>query len=410
MSLLYFFSLLLSPTLSVSQTASPLSPPPDSTFFQPTGDFLFIVVTTILALRSHTLWSESRILSKLRNRSRAQQLAAAESNDPLVRFAQVYASFSKGRQRIHNRIYEPLYFILLFGMDLFRENKDYDFDTNEYLALRVVAYVGFFTVLIARGFSWKEALMAFCTVTGYLIYTGMFLYGIWGEDERFDAIRVHIERIRWVLIAFHLLFDVWYFFSAVFGVDDEISGVVRVVEKSIRARNEEGIQSSYELWSGSVQNCRMTYMRELSRNPNIAIVGTKRGPYWKLPYWAMYEIFSLLVLGLTNGFVWGKQEDFSLVPRILGIEVLEMMSWVLYLVNRTQVEPSLFVFLIKLAYDDDCREEEMETNEEEECDHVWCAMKQKPDIRNLRGKVEKLMRIPNSCSKSSNKNVDSEDV
>ena len=77
--------------------------------------------------------------------------------------------------------------------------------------------------------------------------------------------------------------------------------------------------------------------------------GERGGEYWQVTSSrGLIELFVVLTLVVTNGIIWSTPLTIE-VPQLVAVEVFELFSTILFFINDHQVEPRLFLELLRLT-------------------------------------------------------------
>lgn len=302
---------------------------------QQTSEALVTLVAGFLVFKMQVLWSESRMLRKLRARSAEQVAVITSASDEMQNFSQIYAHFAKGRHRRISRVYQSLFYLFLFSFDTLVQQDQLDPSDGGIMALRSVLYSGLFSVWGARPFSLRESLLLVSCVIFHLCVTSVFLAGVVGDGI---AVARFAYTVRVLRLAVFLLFagvDLFKLCVSFRGDGTHVSEISYAIQKA-RLRSE------------SRQDCRLRWMVSMCENAENSRRGTKAGPYWGLNASSILQICALSFEFLTNGIAWGPS-PVSAIPPVLLLEAFELVATVLILVNDTQVEPTLFAHMLKIA-------------------------------------------------------------
>lgn len=273
---------------------------------------------------------------KLQYLPELQVRSLSSESDPTLAFASIYIMFAKGRHRLSSRIYGPCFFVFVLSLDLLGIGDGVKMiGSDALLALRVLLYFGLFSVWGARPFSTMECILFALLLLVHGVIITIFSIGIFPNDGGWLGVLRVVEYIRRGIIITAMLLIFYTFVLNYRGRGTHISDIASAILKG-------------RLRAGSRQYRRYIMMRELSKSQDIAHRGTVKGAYWKLSRWDRLEMSVVLFFFITNGMVWGKV-DGGYVPALIIVETLELVSMVLFYVNKTQVEPMLFIQLLRIS-------------------------------------------------------------
>lgn len=295
---------------------------------------LAIAVAGALQVKAPMLWSEARILRMVQSRSRPDSLLQSVSATSLQDvFSELYVSLSKGRHRRISRIYGGLYVLFIVFLDVSDFGLGIDLLYSEaLLALRVVIYFGSFTVLGARAFTFLENVVVCGLAVGNAGLLLAFGFG-WISISTRTVLILNI--VRMVYSGITILSVGFEICVALKCSGNDIAQIANVI------RTKRFIE-------GTTQADRFNSMEQMCTSEPGSTRGKTGGLYWTPSWHQAINIVMLFIISVTNGPTWGGV-GFDRVPTIVVIESLEFLSSVLFFVNETQVEPTLFFELMKLS-------------------------------------------------------------
>lgn len=295
---------------------------------------LLLVTAAALQFKAPMLWSESRILRKLRSRTSSDIVDSIKSRDLQSAFAEIYIQFSKGRHRKFSRFYYDLYFIFVLATDVVSWTFEADYSISDaILALRFMIYFGAFTVLGARSLGFLEWLTILCFVS---VKIGLTVATVYGQIR---LTRVARPVLQSVVVSFLLMEFVLSLLQFVAGASNfrvEIADIAASIREA-KFGTRKSQQQRFEKIQGFT-NCE-----------NFDKKGTKEGAYWRLEWLDVGDLGAFLFSSMVVGLLYTSEYPRKSIPTMIAIETLEFVSTVLYFVNRTQVEPTLFVKIMSLA-------------------------------------------------------------
>lgn len=301
---------------------------------------LMLALIVFIQAKMQVLWSDSRMLRKLRTELRdkgadsirAQILQTARrpcSPDEIV--SKLYMRLSKGRHRRIGRLYSHVYIIFTWIFDVvsFLPSSGVALLTSDAVsAFRLSIAAGSLTVLGARPLTVLEAIILLSALAIY-IFSIAFVPSL--PDSRGVSLTILVLRSALVL-----------------------SGVVRAFYLAFRQRQGDGTHLSdiclaiAKRTYGPLkpQHARMKHMRaSLWREGDTR--GTHGGRYWPLQgLW--FDVCICALLLISNIGTLGDDLRGQL-PAILITEAADFISILLLFLNDTQVEPTLFTELLKIA-------------------------------------------------------------
>lgn len=295
---------------------------------------LLLVFAGALQFKAPMLWSESRILRKLECRTPNIILDPIISTDLHGAFSEIYISFSKGRHRIFSRVYYDLYLLFVVSIDALSGLLGVDFSTSEaLLALRIMIYFGSFAVLGARALTGLE--MLFITGLAALNAASILAFGFEWLTISGKVLNI-LNVIRLVTLLIEVIVS---FLDITLGLCSADTNIAQVANS---------------IWTGkfsrwSRQQRRVNEMHRIVQSDSANRKGTTNGTYWRLGFRNALDLLILFFFTASNGPTWGALYPRDIIPTVVVIETLEFVSNALFLINETQVEPTLFVKILDLA-------------------------------------------------------------
>lgn len=313
--------------------------------------FAVIVVAAALNTKAMTLWSESRMLRKVRARHHRQLRNSLISEHRDHAFVELYVSLSKGRHRTYSRYFPLLYYAFLFTLDaidvielLARGSFNPDVTSSEELtAFRLLIYVGSFATFGAAKLTIAQSLLlVFCNVT---IATLQVLFG-------YGILRVS-GAVRYVFIALQSALIGGFFFVRIIQDYGErqasLPGIVAIMA-SVRENNFQNPNlERIDLRKGlsKRQSTSLETMEKLATQyENFDAERARDLVSWWGADFGDFMVF--FVVSALNAMVWG-QASKDQVPRIAFLSCLEATSTFLLFINNTMIEKILFVKLLQIG-------------------------------------------------------------
>lgn len=298
---------------------------------------LFILYAVALQSKVHVLWSESRMLRKLLKANSSNLISDITSIDTNVRFAQIFDKISKGRHRHVNRIYPHLYVLFTILVDVASYLGNYLSlpilqMSDAFNSIRLLIYLGSFTVLGARPLSCPEVLLLTFII---LVQACFIVLGGIGIIQIPNGLRVTCTTLRVITLVIITITTVVKIARAHRSADSEISQVVNIILEN-KGRGEPR------------QTRRLDFMRQLAESDEYESKNRTIMSYWRPDIYELIDILSVLLFAFTNGLVW-RELSYGALPVLVVMESLEVVSSFLFFINQTQVEPTLFIELLRIA-------------------------------------------------------------
>ena len=298
---------------------------------------IFILFATILQSKAAMLWSESRILRKINDRTHSTLTDGITTTDTNIRFATIFKNLSKGRHRRFSRMFSHFFLFFGVGLDLMFSLEHFRnvsvIPTSEALTtVRALIYFGSFTVLGVRPLSRLETL-GLCLVV-LVQASSLSLFGL-GKIQIPNTGRTVIHVLRVLVLLTFLFIESMRSWSTFHSTGNDVSQIVNVILKN-------------NLRDGSKQAKRLERMHAIAKSEENMGNSWNEKPYTRPKLSQFFEWGSIMLFALMNGPAFGE-EDFHTLPNIVIIESLEIVSNFLLFINDTQVEPELFVRLLRIA-------------------------------------------------------------
>lgn len=300
---------------------------------------VMLAFAALLQSKAHLLWSDSRILRKLRTeleyrttdqlRLQVEQ-SVGKTCTPNEIFAHLYIRLAKGRHRRLGRLFTHIYIFFTWSLDLLVLSSIVIslLSSDAVSGIRLLIAVGSLTVLGARPLTILETLCILLTLTAYLLtlslvpnfVTSLVLY--WTHmGLRCTAVLVGV-----VVTSFFVYRD-WKCGGT------HISNIANaILKKSI----DENVH----------QTARLARMRNiLSSRGDLHRSGN--APYWHVGRsWVYIAVTAIM---FATNILNVKESLHEQLPSFLVTEAADFISLVLLFFNDTQVEPTLLLELLMVA-------------------------------------------------------------
>lgn len=336
-----------------------------------------LVLTIILQVRHTVLWSESRMLRKLKYKLKVQKAkkiaksvrdnidvdidGTPESVSSDIVFARLYQSLSKGRHRLLGRAFTQLAYISLWALEMaetFERPFRQILNSDVLLSFRCLLAVASFTVLGA----FRPTISEIILILLWLFVPLTVSYVVW-EEVLYDnstyqkAFKVTCW-INRVIIILGMIMSIVRFVLSVFGFDDEISTTVSVIlrrrtsgkqlsrrqqRKLDKMRNHVNLQR--DIHHRGITNC--TYDGQLSPWTLRSATAWKIRCGFKLGSWFDIVVFNVAVLdGILTVPTLHNEKEFG---RFFLLQVASFCFFLCILINDSHVEKELFFKLLWIS-------------------------------------------------------------
>lgn len=307
------------------------------------------VLCAVMQLNAHVVWSESRMLRKLRFLKRlkgATLLRASASegtmgepreNDEV--FALLYAQLSKGQHRLSGRLYQEA-LPLLFGLiDLLLSSgnnlTDQIMRSDALVALRLLVCAGSVVVLGARPLSILESLLLFVCFSVYLAAMAC----ISGRHE--DSLFMNAGGLaRLALLAAFAPFTVLNVWQAARSTQRKLSNVAN--------RILDGTLSDSPALLAYFNDMKQVAKRHRATDDSTKMRGMSGAGYWSLGWRASVRGVFSFAISISSVFL-SSSIDKPILPVFVLLEAFELFSLFLFILNETQVEPVLLIELLNIS-------------------------------------------------------------
>lgn len=331
--------------------------------------FLVIIAAAGLQIKSQMLWSESRMLRKVRSyhpqelRNYALPILMSNPQNPHQNeiFTELYVKLSKGRHRPYGRLYPMCYYYFTYIVDMlgFSSSKFETLATSDSLiAFRLLIYLGSLTVLGAKRLSAKETILLISMVT--MIASSILLSGI-GVIIVPESAVSKITAVWWVLFSISIASDSVYFVFVIKGYSTTISDIAYAIWNEKQKRLKIGGLADTEVSSylHPKQKKRLDMMSNRAlESLELQKIEAPKASRSCFPTIAMMKDFDYWILirniilfsgeSLLGSWLWGRQSSTAL-PAIVFLECLQYVGGFMLFINDTKVEPELFKELMKIA-------------------------------------------------------------
>lgn len=332
---------------------------------------IYLWVTILLQTRSVMIWSEARILRKLRSKLHctpaaivreevsAELRASGVPVTPENIFGRLYVSMAKGRQSTINRLLPSINVLSLLLLDLlsFSNITTGVWTSDAHLAFRLMLASGSLAVLGARSLS-------VCEMMGAVLCCGLYVASLVtvGSLNKPVSLREPLLIARGVLLGIDLFFLMAAAYHLSTGKDEHISSIARRIDTGNFPDRATDSQSErfkkMLLW---VKNVRMKdtvcniWRYQGSSHGKLPHKLSSRWWYWRPRTFETFELFLTIFVLSTNGLSFNNVKD-SAYPIFITLEIAEVVNIFMLLVNDTQVEPQLFLEILDVAVGD-CAED-----------------------------------------------------
>lgn len=301
---------------------------------------ILVIISVLIQVKIHFMWSESRILRKLRaevrdkgpegirNEIHGSVDQECTSNEV---FAKLYMRLSKGRHRHMATLYFRFFMISTFviGELSFLQIGEAMMSSDTLIAFRIAIAVGSLTVLGARPLSKRELLVLVLALVGYILAIVlcpfyMRSYGFW---------LAHTIGF-FVLTGCIIFLEICLEFCRYRDGGTHLADICSDISKR-----------KYRVLAK--QDKRMQHMRTVMKTEG-GLRGTKNGRYWSFDwvswvYVIVYVISMASNLGVMHDLFPNEKPDFVI------IQATDFRSFTLLMINSTQVEPTLMIELLQIA-------------------------------------------------------------
>lgn len=307
---------------------------------------IVILLCALLQLNVRSVWAESRMLRKLRQKLRSDGgrsfvSAVARPNDaPNDTFARLFEELSQGRHRLSGRLYPNMLPLLIWAIDLVVQWPPYPQFEMEVLSsgalttFRFLMTTSSLIVLGARAFTIIETFVLIFLLSGYISSIVSVHYYV----RISHATALAFGRLHIAVIGVAILAGVQQLYQAGRGDGCNVSDIAFKITQGTLDENRRQMR-------------HMAAMREQVKMSNLEGEiprGTTGGSYWKLDAWSSLTI-GISAFIFAENIVYSSVIGSELLPLFAILETCELMALVLFLFNDSQVQPVLFLELLKLA-------------------------------------------------------------
>lgn len=308
-----------------------------------------LLVAAALQIRPGILWSQSRMLRKLRAFQEQKKdidiTRDAFGTHPVPHtihhiFSRLYISLSKGRHRRLQRVFSFLFYLFLFSIDILdtipTTQLPYETSSDVIDAFRLTVYWGSTTVLGARPFSFMEAIAAALICILYAISIILFA----GRPRVLNGTpRIVVFVIRVTLASFVVLIDAWDLFQCFRSESNGIASMANAIRKKPHKLNFHQEDRFNQMRNIMYEETRCTTNSSHCREKTLV-------KYWRVNLFR--DVIVPIMFLATNGLMWGAI-DTEYVPQIVVVETFETFAWIMFVVNESQVEPRLLIELLRVS-------------------------------------------------------------
>lgn len=322
-----------------------------------------LIVSTLLQVRIHMLWSESRvfrkIVRKLKTSGRTQMREDAKKsfrdkecdNDQLL--ARIYTMNSKGRHLAANRVYSHLLLWTMWTLDIFESTGHLDsfafIDSDALTVLRLMVAIGALHVIGAirakRNFILCCILIISVPYALSLVYCQQIdFFLVAEEDKSISLVLYNILNFARLSVAFlGVILSIYPCVNDFLGRGTHISNISYTIENKSNLGNENLSQAK------RLKEIRKHVEAIRHINPdskNVLLIADSKFVSYSLSVYV--EIIVTFILLSTNGVLTADlmQDRF---PRLFLVEMVEFFGLSLQFVNDIVVEPTLLATLVDVA-------------------------------------------------------------
>lgn len=308
----------------------------ESTVRQSWAVLLITLVAAVINSKASMLWAESRMLRKLNspNRGEVEWVESVKQSMPQqdhFNFEAVFANsvitLSKGRHTRFGRLYSHIYLAFTVSIDLivFAFDTDVILTSDVVIAFRLLIYSGALSVMGAYQFRRSTYCFIFGPPTLFAVL--VITDGIVSAPKPSWAHLVPTV-LLWISIA-------WDAFLAVKSIgpaftQDE-SDMFSITDRILKGK--------------SVTESQQKYMDGILKDADI--FKTRKGKYWRISLFTWFKHALHLLVGFA---IILYDISPSQRPYVFVLDTFEMLAETLFIINDTQVAPTLFEELLNRVH------------------------------------------------------------
>lgn len=303
-------------------------------------------VVVLLQANITVLWSESRMFRKISSTLKlksakrlrqeiVEQIGRPCSNDEI--FATLYLNICKGRNRFVKRMFPNVLLFSMWVLDVATLSDAFMvlYTSDAFTAFRLMISVGALSVLGAFRLSIYEG--AFLTL-GWVAYIFSFSFLSLREKGSTFVIAVNVFRSTLMGVASVFLLAKIAFQGK--GEDKHLSSILNSISSGKLSKNRRQ--------SKRLQVMR-AWIKRLDSEKNVEEIQTSSfSKYWH-PKELCYELIVTVLLLCTNGMSWNLTSHEPLFWLVVVLESSDYLLFVLLFINDSQVEPELFLQLLRIS-------------------------------------------------------------
>lgn len=319
---------------------------------------LLLFITLLLQSRPNMIWSDSRMLRKIKYRLQAQtpfRIFAevrqgldeeidgeliCESND--IVFARLYEKLSKGRNRFVGRSFTHFAFISLWFIELaeiFEQPYIQLLESEVLISFRLLLTVGSFVILGAFKPTVAETIILSFSISGAVFLTAIMRITVpyYLVKDRFDRVLNVSGYVRMASIAIGLLLVLRQIFKSFFNEETHISNIVNcIMNRTISSKPHH---------TKRLEDMRIKVRRGDSSSYGNLSVWSVRGNIGLVNWFGV----CLFMISVIDGAAYSVVLPQKYVPRFFVLESCSYILFILLILNDTHVENELLFQLLRIS-------------------------------------------------------------
>lgn len=286
-------------------------------------DMVFLISAAVLLTKVNMIWAESRMLRKLDNPTRqtVSEDLKEKCNDER-RFAELVLRMCKGRNHWYNRMMQGFFESFIIFSSFWGSLLGNIYSSDAYLSLVLPVLAGSLGVIVSGVLKWWWIASIFFVsfLYGTLLYVSII--GVFTVPSSLCGVSVIIETAVSIISLFYFFF---------------------VMIEQYKGQSSDIFSTADKIMKNETLNYRQA---ERFRKMKHELPKSRA---WKIRYSLLFMDILFMVQSCAVIISSNEGSEFFDVPKLIGLEVFQMISMLLMFLNETAVEPSLYLRVLSLS-------------------------------------------------------------